>query len=231
MKYAVAILLMAVTLPAIAQTRYNVSLLDSLAYIANTNTTAKHFAGLYYRAVEITNKYADKQPNSVKNFVFGFESLFGPAFTDTYQNAINNSPQTFFWQQYYQDTTLNDLQYKFIGMAAHINGDMWIALKDKYGYDTLKKYRKPLLKFQKILNTFFDSIYTAPNDYKKLGRLRILTLGMDKYIGRTMVLHWRKKQVRMAMLYYTNPQKCMRKAKHLEKIMLRYKRFAVKWIK
>lgn len=110
MKWLVAILFIAGSSPAIAQIMYNAALLGTLAFIANTNTPAKHFARLYYKAVEITNKYAEQQPDSVRNFVFGYESLFGPAFTNAYQNFVTHAPQTFFWQQYYKDSTLNELQ-------------------------------------------------------------------------------------------------------------------------
>jgi len=231
MKLLVTLLLYFYCGAAFTQPRYNARLLDSLAFIAHTQTPAKHFATLYYQAIEITNRYADKQPDSVKNFIFGFEALFAPVFSNSYKNYINKTPQVFYWQQYYADTNLNDLQYKFIGMAAHINGDMAVALAGRYGYDTLKKYRRPLIRFQKALNTFFDSIYITSRRYKKLNRLHFITLGLDKAIGKAMVLHWRKKQVRLALLYYTNPPKYAAKRRRLEKKMLRLRKFAIEWIK
>lgn len=214
-----------------AQQKYNAALLDTLQQIAGTSTPSKHFAGLYYRAVETTNKYAAKQPENIRKFIFGFESSFAPAFFRSYQDFITGKPQIFNWQPYYADTALNTLQYEFIGMNAHINGDMWLALKERYGFDTLKKYRKPLIKFQKALNTFFDSIYVTTGQYKKLKRLHLLTLGLDKVIGRKMLLHWRKRQVQLALLFYTDPKKCDRKWKRTQHKMQRWNRFAVNWIK
>jgi len=214
----------------VAQPKYNARLLDTLQQISKSNTPAKYFAQLYYRAIEKTNAYADDQPDSVKAFIFGFESLFAPLFFRSYQNFITQQPQVFSWQRYYADTGLNGLQYQFMGMNAHINGDMWLALKDKYCYDTLKKYQRSLLQFQKVVNNFFDSIYISTSNYKKIRQLHLFTLGFDQFMGRRMILHWRKRQEQMAMLFYSNPRKCGRKWKRLQKKMVRYDRFALQWL-
>lgn len=163
-----------------AQQKYNAALLDTLQQIAASNTPAKYFAQLYYNTIAATNTYAATKPDSVRDFIFGFESLFAPAFFNSFQNCINHLPQNYGWQQYYADTALTALQYHFIGMNAHINGDMWRCLKDKYGYDTLKKYRRELLHFQKILNSVFDSIYATSHQYKKSGSC---TCSLWEWIG------------------------------------------------
>jgi len=216
---------------ASAQPKYNAALLDTLQQIAKVNTPAKYFARLYYNAIAVTNNYAATQPDNVRKFIFGFESLFAPTFFRSYRDFINHQPQVFSWQRYYADTGLNELQYQFMGMNAHINGDMWLALKDKYCYDTLKTYQQSLLQFQNTLNNFFDSIYAASGKYKKIKRLHTLTLGADKMIGRQMILHWRKRQERLALLFYSNPEKCARKAKRLKKRMAHYDSFALHWIR
>jgi hypothetical protein len=214
----------------LAQPKYNASLLDTLQEISQSNTPAKYFAKMYYNAIEITNVYAATKPDSVRAFIFGFESVFAPTFFKSYRNFKAHQPQVFAWQRYYADTTLNELQYQFMGMNAHINGDMWLALKDKYCYDTLKKYRQPLLQFQKTLNSFFDSIYVSGKQYKKIRRLHLLTLGTDKIIGRRMIFRWRKRQEQMALLFYSDPKKTARKLKYIKKRMIHYDRFAVHWI-
>jgi hypothetical protein len=205
--------------------------LDTLQEIIESNTPSKYFARLYYKAIENTNRYAVTKPDSVKQFIFGFESLFAPAFFRSYRNYLTQQPQEFSWQHYYADTGLNELQYQFMGMNAHINGDMWLALKDKYGYDTLKKYKQSLLQFQKALNTFFDSMYVASGKYSKVKRLHFFTLGADKIMGRQMILNWRKRQVQLALLFYSNPVKCKRKLRRVKKRMQHYDNFAIDWIK
>lgn len=210
-----------------AQPVYNKPLLDSLQLLRQGNSPARHFAALYYQAVEITNKRLALQPDSVKNFVCGFEAAFGPIFLHARQD---NTGDTNAWKYYYADTAYNLLQYQFIGMNVHINGDMWLALKGRYNYDTLKKYKRPLLKFQRALNTFFDSMYVTTRKFRKLQSLHYLTLGLDKPLGRLIIYHWRKKQVQLAMLYYRNPCKWRRKLTQSQRRIRRWNRFVAKWI-
>jgi hypothetical protein len=230
MKFLVTIGIIFLCNKLVAQRIYNANLLDTLQQISKTNTPAKYFAKLYYNAIAITNVYAATKPDSVRAFIFGFESVFAPTFFKSYRDFIAHKPQVFAWQRYYADTSLNELQYQFMGMNAHINGDMWLALKDKYSYDTLKKYRQSLLQFQKTLNVFFDSIYISSKGYKKIKWLHLLTLGTDRIIGRRLILHWRKRQGQMALLFYSAPKKCVRKQTYLKKRMIHYDQFAVNWI-
>lgn len=214
-----------------AQPRYNDGILDTLEKIAASNNQSAHFARLYHNAIEKTNEYARDQSGNVQQFIFGFETAFSQRFIKANGHFVNHEPQDFSWQYYYSDTAMSELQYQFIGMNAHINGDMWQALKEKYGYDTLKKYRKPLIRFQRALNVFFDSIYSTTATYKKIGRLHQYTLGLDKVVGRKMVLNWRKRQVKLAMLFYSKPRKCARKWRQLQKNMLRWDRRSTHWMK
>ena len=230
MKYFFLIIFYLFVSIANAQLRYNNEILDTLEQIAATNTNSSHFAKLYHNAIEKTNDYARNEPENVKQFIFGFERSFSQRFIKASKNYIQHQAQEFSWQFYYADTTLNELQYQFIGMNAHINGDMWQALKDKYCYDTLKKYKNPLLKFQSALDKVFDSMYSTAGAYKKIKRLHFYSMGLDKPVGRFMVLNWRKRQVKMAMLFYTDPKKCKRKWNHLQKHMLRWDKRAVKWM-
>jgi hypothetical protein len=164
-------------------------------------------------------------------FIEKFEAKFGPYFFQSYQKFMQNEAQNKVWQFYYDHPNLNDLQYKFIGMNAHISGDMWLALVNAHTYDSIIKYKKNLLQYQKAFNVFFDSIFATTLQYKKVKHLHHLTLGFDKYIGRRMVYRWRKQAVQMALLWYNNKKKFNRQRKRLDKKMQRLNRFAFKWIK
>jgi hypothetical protein len=211
--------------------RYNAALLDTLAAISNDTTPSKHFAQLYYKAIQITNSYAHTQPQHVKQFIFGFEEKFGPLFFKAHHNFIANKsiPQT--WQVYYSSNNYTPLQYQFLGMNAHVNGDMWKALVNAYTADTLQYYKKDLLRFQKAFNTFFDSIYSTTKQYKKVRTIHVLTLGLDKPLGRKMVYKWRKLQVNLAIWYTTKPNKFKRKLKRLQSKIKRWNKFAIRWLK
>lgn len=213
-----------------SQPRYNAALLDTLVEISKSPTPARYFAKLYFNAIETTNQYISTKPDSVKKFICGFESSFAPAFFRSYNNYINRREQEIGWREYYKDTSLNRLQYEFIGMNAHVNADMAIALHNTYDYDTLKKYKKQIIRFQHVLNKYFDSIYNTTGAYPKIKKLHLFTLGLDRSAGKKMILSWRKRQVRLALLYFTNPDKYKSNMYRLQKKRARWNRFAHKWI-
>lgn len=231
MRFFVIILIVGFSIKGYAQPNYNTDLLDTLGQIANSNTPAKYFAKLYYQTIVITNNHISQQPENIRKFVFGFEARFASYFFNSYRNYLTNQPQDIIWQRYYSDTSFSELQYQFMGMNAHINGDMGKSLSDIYCLDTLKVYTPYLIKFQRSLNGLFDSIYVQTKKYKKIKRLHFLTLGTDKIIGKRLILRWRKKQVYLAQLYHCNKIKYEHISKRLKKKMKHNEHFALHWIK
>ena len=203
-------------------------ILDSLEQIGKSKNISSHFAQLYYTTTFWVNDYAGRQPDNVKQFIFKFESQFAKLFFEAHNNYINNKLQNFIWQRYYADTALNELQYKFMGLNAHINGDMWLVLKNNFSYDTVKKHKRSLLKFQKIINGIYDSIYATTSNHKKIKRLHFYTLGIDKYYGKRMMLSWRRRQIKLAMFWYKNPSRFNRKWLRIQNKMKRVDKFSLK---
>jgi hypothetical protein len=219
------------TLVKAQQPTYNAPLLNTLATIANTNTTAAHFAKLYYKAIEITNLHLHQQTPNEQAFIIKFEAAFAPLFFQSYDNYLNQKTQNSVWNTYYQHNNLNDLQYKFIGMNAHINGDMANALVTAHTYDSLLKYKSNLLKYQSHFNMFFDSLYYTTLQYKKVKAIHLASLGFIKNIGKNMVYKWRKRAVNMALLWYKNPKKYNRLKKKTENYMNKINQLTLKWLK
>jgi hypothetical protein len=214
-----------------AQTKYNANLLDTLEQIAASNTPSAVFASLYYKAIEITNKHAHTLSKEAKEFTFKFEAAFAPLFFEAHKNYLLKKPLPSSWQGYYKYSNLNELQYQFLGMNAHINGDMCNALTAVFTYDTLKKYKKPLIKYQSAFNTFFDSIYLSTKKVKGARFIHTITLGLDKWVGKKLVLKWRKRQIKMALLWYQNPKAYKRKKARVSKKMLWFDRFAIQHLR
>ena len=92
---AITLLFVFLSSATFAQSKYNAPLLDTLQQIAATNSPAKHFAKLYYEAIEATNKYAANKPDSVKQFIFGFESAFAPEFFQSNRNFKKDKRNVF----------------------------------------------------------------------------------------------------------------------------------------
>lgn len=213
------IVLSPINLSAQSETQYNKAFLDTLNAIANGGTISSHFAKLYYNTILATNEFAKDQPETVKQFVLGLDSVFIPIFFEAHKQFIEAKSIPKNWQPYYQYQNLNVLQYQFMGMNAHINGDLHLALIEKFSYDTIKKYQKDLLSFQKVLSRIVDSVYSSTQQIKNLRTFHILTLGTDKMLARKMVWHWRLRQVRLALLFYKDPVAYQKKRKRVEKQM------------
>lgn len=202
---------------------------DSLYKIAGSQTISRHFATLYFNFGREADTFTAGQDAAAARFITAFEKNFAAYFFNAVQTAQEPAAQTFSWQRYYSRLDLNAFQYYFTGMNAHINGDMWQALVTAHSYDSIKKYRQALISFQRPLNIIFDSAYTACRKYKKINQFHNLTLGLGKWYGKKMILHWRKKQIQLALLYYTNSamfsrrlHKTYRKMKRLDAVVLKH---------
>lgn len=222
---------LALWIGAYTQSIPNANLLDTLQQIANTNTPSVPFAKLYMQSIKFTNEYAYMLPDSVKHFIVGFEQAFVPFFFLAHNNYLANKAQAESWKTYYANTTLTEMQYLCLGMNAQINGYSWQAYKNTYCYDTIYKYKTQILKFQKPLNSLFDSMYKTTYQYKKLRHIHHLTFGLDKVIGKHIILKWRKQQLQLALLWYSNNAKCLRKVEKLNKKMKRLDKFIIKHLK
>jgi hypothetical protein len=219
-------------MPGVSQIpRYNGALLDTLEQIMATRSPSGYFARMYHGAIEATNKHAFAQPDSVRQITFLFEKTFAPLFFRAHRNFEHRETVPQEWRAYYSSAGLTELQYQFLGMNAHINGDMWVALISNFGYDTLKKYRRAILKYQDVLNPFYDSLYDRTRIYKKIKKLHIITLGFDRAYGKKTVFRWRKRQLKLAMLWYQDPRKFTRLLHKVKLKMKRLDRFAFKWMR
>jgi Family of unknown function (DUF5995) len=211
-------------------TQIPLNITDSLYKIAAGTTVSKHFAQLYYYAALQTDNHAAAQHPAAGQFVNAFKNKFAVYFLQAAQQEQQPQLQTFSWQRYYSPVRLNALQYYIVGMNAHINGDMWQALVQAHPYDSIKKYRRLLTAFQQPLNALFDSTYTACRQFKKFNRFHRFTLGLDKWYGKKILLHWRKKQLRLALLYYSDTAAFKRRLAKTHRSMKRLDAFVIKWL-
>ncbi|MFN8250525.1 MAG: DUF5995 family protein [Ferruginibacter sp.] len=219
-------LLAIATIPVHAQ--QNAGNNDSLYAISKDSSISRYFAALYYTSGLAADHYAVAQPADACRFLRKFKDSFAIFFLEANKRYQQKQPQSPGWQQYYADTSLNTLQYYFLGMNAHINGDMWQALVKAHPYDSIRKYRKPFLAFQHSLSRLFDTIYAGFTNNKKLKRFHVLTLGTDKYYGKRMMLQWRKRQVKLALLFYSRPAAFKRRLKKNRRRMQRLDHFIIK---
>lgn len=206
------------------QNQFNQSYLDSLLSIEKANTISKHFAGLYRQTVLITNEYAKTKDQFANNFILKLDDAFIPIFFQAHEAFKNGKEIPANWKTYYQSNSLNSLQYQFLGMNAHINGDLHLALIQQFGYDSIKAHKKDLMSFQTVLNQIVDSVYEQTKAYPELKIFHDLTLGTNRIMAREMVRHWRRRQINLALLYYHKPKKYQRRLQHVQSLKTKWDR-------
>lgn len=203
---------------------FNQSYIDSLGAIEKGSSISTHFAGLYKQTVLITNAFANTQNTAAQDFTIRLDDAFIPIFFQAHDAYLKGKEIPANWKAYYQYDSLNSLQYQFLGMNAHINGDLHLALVQQFGYDSIKAHKKDLMAFQKVLNTIVDSIYEQTKAYPELKIFHDLTLGSNRIMAREMVRHWRRRQINLALLYYHKPKKYQRRFKHVQSLKAKWDR-------
>jgi hypothetical protein len=202
--------------------QFNQSYLDSLLSIEKSQTISKHFAGLYRQTVLITNEFAKTKDQFASNFILKLDDAFIPIFFQAHEAFIKGQEIPVNWKTYYQSDSLNSLQYQFLGMNAHINGDLHLALIQQFGYDSIKAHKKDLMSFQTVLNQIVDSVYAQTKNYPELKIFHDLTLGTNRIMAREMVRHWRRRQINLALLYYHKPKKYQRRLQHVQSLKVKW---------
>src|SRR6202008_1980933 len=179
--------------------------LQKLDSIQQSRSPARHFAALYLETTGIAAEFFQHDTPSVKQFIQRLELRFASYFfrsVDAYHTGAMIPAE---WQAYFSDTILSPLQYQLLGINAHINGDIWQALTTEFTLAEILEYKKSYYDFQKGLITIYRRFYeTSVDNHPKTRLLKNSTLGFDKVYGKMMLARWRKRQMRMAVLYHTD---------------------------
>lgn len=199
--------------------------LDSLA---KTTTVSRHFASLYLETTLIAIKFFNNAPAGEKQFIEKLEQHFAGYFFNAVTAAEKDRSPV--WQTYFRDSTLSPLQYQLLGINAHINGDIWQALTSAFSLSELKQFKKSYNRFQSGLKQQFRHFYQENRNAAPVTKLLDRgTAGLAVQYGTFMLSHWRKRQYRLAILHFTNPEKCRkqladitRKKERLDQLILRH---------
>lgn len=205
-------------------------LLDSLRPVVQSQGPSRHFAGLYYDLTAKIGSQTRRLPESSRNFINRFAGNFLRFFLDAHRSFEAGQPVPVNWTRYYQ-LHEHPLQRQFTGMNAHINGDMWQALRVTGPSDSIRKYRRDLKQLQPVFNRFFDSVYKTALRDNRLRTIHAFTLGLGRWYGRGRIARWRKRQVNLAYWYDANPMRFKRKWARVQHHMARLDALADKWLR
>jgi hypothetical protein len=224
------VLLLLFSWPGVYAAAQEARLLDSLRTAAQAEGPSRHFAGLYYSLTEKIRPYTQQLPEATRNFINRFSENFLRFFLEAHRCHQAGNPIPANWQRYYQQHD-HPLHNQFTGMNAHINGDMWQALRQTGPADTIRKYRTALIRLQPVFRRFYDSIFTLALREKRVRTLHGLTLGLGRSYGRSRIARWRKRQVDLACWHDHKPRRFQRKWASVRRRMSRMDALADKWLR
>lgn len=200
--------------------------LDSLS---KTNRLSRHFAQLYKETVQLSMQHYQAADKSERYFLQRFETAFAALFFRS-DSTLGKGAEDGAWATYYRDTALSPLHYQLLGINAHINADLSEALTRSFSLEELRIYRKDFLRFQRGLRHQFQQFYQ--NNIKATRTTRLISLlpfGLARTWGQTMMGRWRKRQYRIAITFYSDPErsatlkrKSARAKERTDRLILRY---------
>jgi hypothetical protein len=206
-----------------------VRLLSRLDSVRNSTSVSRHFAAIYFETTAGAMDYFSQQDQRGQQLVQRLELCFADFFFAAAEAHQENRPVAREWDAYYADSAASPLACLLYGVNAHINGDIWQALTLEFTAQELNELRGYYLRYIRELYLIYETVYArALSENKKIRTLHSLSLGLDKWYGRTMLVRWRKRQLRLAGLFFTNQSLFEKKRKLLDRKMERLNRLIKK---
>jgi len=197
-------------------------LLYKLDSIKSSSSISSYFASIYFattcKAIQFFSVYKEPARQAIQRL----ENSFANYFFRSAEACCNKNEIPVDWKDYYSSSSLSPVQYQLLGINAHINGDIWKALTTEFTLQEIIEIKKYYFDFYKGLEEIYTDFYhEAFSSNSKIRWLHFASLGLDRSFGQTMLLRWRKRQMQLAILYFTNPVRFDKRHKKLEEKMHR----------
>lgn len=193
-------------------------LLLSLDSVAQGSSPARDFAIIYLKTTIGAKQSFEKDSESIQGLMDRFENRFGQYFLNAAIAYRDSATIPHPWQQYYANPKASALRHILHGINAHINSDLWQALVQEFTLDEIRLLKKHYYSFHRYLRNDYEDIYEyAVSVNPAIRRLHTVSLGADRWYGGWLLKKWRKRQMQIAELYYTNTNKFEKKKKRVNR--------------
>lgn len=181
-------------------------LLQQLDSIRNSQTPAKYFAGIYLSTTVKAIRFAEKRSPEDQKALTLFEKNFAGFFIDAVRAVSEQRTPPAVWAGYFMNDTVSPIRFQLLGINAHINGDLWQALTTAFSQEELRRFRPCYRAFNRDLKMEFDEFFedAAGHDIR-FALSGELIPGISHAAGHRLLKHWRKRQYKLAVLYYSDP--------------------------
>ncbi len=194
--------------PVLSPAQYNentAAVLLKLDSLRKENSVSRHFASIYFEATANALSYFSKKDMRTQELIARCEASFASFFfraADAYHRKEKPPAE---WQLYFRDSAASSLRLILYGINAHINGDIWQSLVAEFSEDEITELKPAYMEFYEELVKLYRKLYETAYDTSRKARfIHHASLGIAKPYGKWMLLRWRKRQVRLAELYFSD---------------------------
>ena len=181
---------------------------------------ARYFAAIYFETTVKAVDFFDKSDSSVRRFMERLESGFAGYFFRSAETFAKGEAVPAVWQTYFSGKSFTPLQYQLLGINAHINGDIWQAMTKEFSLRELRDNKRCYFDFNRGLFKEYREVYTAGvRTSVTISMFHNASLGLDELYGKMMLKRWRKRQMQLAILYFTDHEKFSKKLTILQQKM------------
>jgi hypothetical protein len=212
-------------------TLLSTGLIVKLDSVRGGTDKASHFGDLYFKATIDVDNYIQSLPQEMQLLMKKLEDNFAAYFFLAADANNNGYTVPGVWKNYFNDKQLSSLQLKLMGANAHINGDIWQAIRSSFTLEEIQKLKPVYKNYGRSLNKVFDDLFqTGIRSNKKLHRLHLITFGFDKVYGKVVLHKWRKRQLKLAIFNFSDPNKFSRLKKRTDRKREKIDRMIIKWL-
>lgn len=203
--------------------------LAQLDSIRKGNSPARYFAAIYYDVVESAIPWMATRDARQQQLMDRLERRFAEYFFCGVTASVNGGELPSSWHAYYSDASASELRHWLLGINAHINGDIWQAITSEFSPEELRLVKPVYFSYHKQLVRAYERIYEqAWAGEPKIRRLHAFSLGIDRLYGRLLLSRWRKRQVRLAELYFSDRRRFDRQLARVQRKMRRINKLVAK---
>lgn len=197
-----------------------VYVLGKLDSIRKSPSVSRHFANIYFETTIGAVDFFSTADTNVQSLIDRMEKKFAEYFFRSVYAHENNGAVPYEWKSYYSDEVAPMLRYILYGINAHINGDIWQALTSEFSLEEIRELKPWYFLYQKGLLKDYGRIYeSALAASPKIKLLHTISLGLDKSYGKILLRRWRKRQMMLAELYFTDKPLFEKKLERLHRKM------------
>lgn len=197
---------------------FSIALTAKLQSVSMSAGKESHFGELYLQTTIAGDVYIQSLPANGQQLMKRMEQNFAGYFFRAIEARYNETMIPAEWQNYFNGKELTALQLKLLGANAHINGDIWQAMRSSFSLAELKEIKPFYKNYNDPVTKVFDNLFeNGIESDKRLRNLHLITFGLDKVCGRMMLHKWRNRQWKLAILSFENPGRFKRLKKRIDK--------------